>query len=139
MKTLSVDESVPTEEMSRAIFAAHMKHWDLYDFGIWLFSKKTNAEFVGYCGLRNYRLSDADEIELYFGLRSRFFRLGFGTEMARAVTDIGFTELRLTSIIGFTAESNAGSRALMTKLGMSHDGIIEHAGLPHLMYRLRHF
>jgi RimJ/RimL family protein N-acetyltransferase len=137
MKTLSEDGSILTEKMSRAIFERHTLHWDATHFGIWLFSLTATGEAIGYCGLRKYSLQGAEELELFFGLHSRFFRKGFGTEMARAVVDVGFHGLNLASVIAFTLADNAGSRALMVKLGMKYEGVLEHAGLPHVLYRLR--
>jgi ribosomal-protein-alanine N-acetyltransferase len=59
-----------------------------------------------------------------------------GTEIAQAVLTVGFTEIRAPSVIGFTLSTNRASRALMTKLGMTYEGPMEHAGLPHQLYRL---
>lgn len=136
MKTLSADGSVLAEETSRAILDQHLRHWAAYDFGMWVFLQRRNEEAIGYCGLRQYELQGAAEIELFFGVRSKFFRMGFGTEMARAVIAIGFQEIGLSSVIAFTLKDNAGSRALMATIGMGYQRLIEHAGLPHLMYRL---
>jgi ribosomal-protein-alanine N-acetyltransferase len=138
MKTLSEDGSILTEETSRAIFERHMLHWEKNYFGMWLFSLTRSGEAIGYCGLRNYTLQGTEEMELFFGVHSRFFRLAFGTEMARAVVDIGFRVLNLTSVIGFTLADNVGSTALMVGLGMKYDGLVEHAGLPRLLYRLKY-
>jgi RimJ/RimL family protein N-acetyltransferase len=39
------------------------------------------------------------------------------------------------SVIGFTLEDNVASRTLMMNLGMKYEGLIEHAGLPHVTHR----
>jgi [ribosomal protein S5]-alanine N-acetyltransferase len=137
MQTLSTDGSVPSEELSRTVFVRHMRHWEQHGFGLWLFSPLSTADVIGYCGLRKYPLRGIEETELFFGLRSEFFRQGFGTEMARAVVTIGFQDINADSIVSFTLNDNVASRALMTKVGMSFEKMIERAGLPHLMYRLK--
>lgn len=137
IKTLSADGFIPSEEMSREIFHRHLRHWEEHQFGVWLFSTPPADNVVGYCGLRRQTSLAPDEIELLYGLRSPFFRLGFWMEMARAVVALGFREIRPRSIVGFTSDDNVASRALMTKLGMEYEGVVEHAGLPHLRYRLR--
>jgi len=136
MKALSVDGSILTERQSREVLDRHLKHWESSGFGIWLFSTKSNGASIGYCGLRRYELHGREEIELFYGVRSRHFRRGFGFEMASTVVGQGFKELGLPSIIAFTLEENAASRGLMVKLGMKYEGVIEHAGLPHVLYRL---
>jgi ribosomal-protein-alanine N-acetyltransferase len=136
MMTLSVNGSILTEKESRGIFDRHLRHWDAHQFGIWMFSTKSNHESIGYCGLRTYELDDRPEIELFFGVRSCYFRMGYGFEMASAVVAAGFKKLSLPSVIAFTLVENSASRALMTKLGMRYEGIVEHAGIRHVLYRL---
>jgi len=136
MKTLSVNGSILTEKESRDALDRHLKHWDAYEFGIWLFSISSSGESIGYCGLRNYELNSRPETELFYGVHSRYFRMGYGIEMARAVVDSGFRNLDIPSVIAFTLADNTASRALMMKLGMRYEGVIEHAGMPHVLYRL---
>ena len=136
MKTLSVDGSVLTEKESREVLDRHLRHWDRNEFGIWLFSNLSNGKSIGYCGLRKYELGGEPETELFYGVRSKFFRMGYGFEMASAVVDAGFKDLDLRSVIAFTLADNSASRALMMKLGMQYEGVIEHACMPHVLYRL---
>jgi len=136
MMTLSVNGSTLTEKESRAVFDRHLRHWDAHQFGIWMFSAASNHESIGYCGLRKYELEDRSETELFYGVHSRYFRMGYGFEMASTVVAAGFKELNLPSVIAFTLAENSASRALMMKLGMRYEGIIEHAGMPHVLYRL---
>lgn len=136
MKSLSADGSTLTERLSREVLDRHLKHWESHGFGIWLFSAKIDGANIGYCGLRRYELQDCDETELFYGIRSRYFRRGYGFEMANAAVGQGFTELGLPSVIAFTLEENVASRGLMVKLGMQYEGVIEHVGLPHVLYRL---
>ncbi len=136
MKTLSVNGSILTEKESRGVLDRHLRHWDANEFGIWLFSNSSSGESIGYCGLRNYELNGRPETELFYGVRSRYFRMGYGIEMARAVVDAGFRNLDIPNIIAFTLADNTASLALMMKLGMRYEGVIEHAGMPHDLYRL---
>jgi RimJ/RimL family protein N-acetyltransferase len=76
------------------------------------------------------------EIELFYALRPAYFQRGLGTEMARAVVGIGLRDLRLASVVAFTLPDNVASRRVMEKVGMQYQGVIEHAGLPHVLYRI---
>ena len=136
MKTLAVDGSVLSKKESREAFDRHLRHWDAHGFGIWLFSDLSSDESIGYCGLRTYELDGQPETELFYGVRSRHFRMGYGYEMARAVVGVGFKNLSFPSVIALTLAENIASRALMVKLGMRYEGVVEHAGLPHELYRL---
>ena len=87
-------------------------------------------------GIRNYLLHAESAIEIFFALRSPYFRRAFGTEMALAVMQIGFGDVGAESLVGFTLPENVGSRHLMEKLGMHYEGAVEQAGLPHVLYRI---
>jgi len=71
---------------------------------------------------------------------------GFATEAAQAAIDDGFTRVGLPEIVSFTAEINERSRAVMRRLGMTHDPAedFDHPSLPegdplsrHVLYRIR--
>jgi RimJ/RimL family protein N-acetyltransferase len=44
--------------------------------------------------------------------------------------------LGLDDIVAFTLPTNDASRRVMEKLGFSYERDIEHAGMPHVLYRL---
>lgn len=136
MRTLAVRGDIASAEEIAATSERHLRHWAVHDFGLWMFCDSATGQFIGNCGLRSYTLRGSLETELGYALRSPFFRMGYGTEMARAVVGIGFGELDLQSIISFTMPDNTASLGVMAKLGMRCEGRIEHAGLPHVLYRL---
>jgi RimJ/RimL family protein N-acetyltransferase len=103
---------------------------------VWQIFETASGAYIGQCGIRNYLLQAESAIELFFALRSPYFRRGFGTEMARAVIQIGFRDVGAESLVGFTLPDNVGSRRLMEKLGMHYERMVEHAGLPHVLYRI---
>jgi RimJ/RimL family protein N-acetyltransferase len=135
MRTLSADGRVLDEPTTRDILTQHLAHWNTHGFGLWLFVRRSDGAEIGYCGLRNYNLDGIDEIELFFGIASAFFRRGYGTEMTQRVLEIGVGDLGFQSIVGFTLDRNRASRALMEKLGMQFGGVVNHADLPHRLYR----
>jgi RimJ/RimL family protein N-acetyltransferase len=70
---------------------------------------------------------------------------GYATEAARAAVAFGFEEVGLGEIVSFTTPINRRSRAVMERLGMSHDprDDFDHPNLPpghpqraHVLYRL---
>jgi [ribosomal protein S5]-alanine N-acetyltransferase len=136
IRTLSADGLIPTEDEIQAICRRHLEHWAEHDFGLYQLFETGTGQFVGQCGLRHHEMLGVKELELFYALRSPFFRRGFGTEMTEAVTKIGFREIGARSIIAFTLPSNLGSLALMRRLGMHYEGQCLHAGLPHVLYRL---
>jgi len=130
------DGQIPSEEQITALCERHLQHWARHGFGAWQIFETASGAYIGQCGIRNCRLQAESAIEIFFALRSPYFRRGFGTEMARAVMQIGFRDVGAESLVGFTLPENVGSRRLMEKLGMHYEGVVEHAGLPHVLYRI---
>ena len=62
---------------------------------------------------------------------------GLGTELARASVAVAFGELGLDTVVAFTQPGNAASRRVMEKAGFVFERDFAHAGLPHVLYRLR--
>ena len=44
-------------------------------------------------------------------------------------------ELGLAEVVAFTLAENVASRRVMERAGFALDGTVEHAGLPHVLYR----
>ena len=70
---------------------------------------------------------------------------GYATEAARAALEYGFGPAGLAEIVSFTTRTNARSRAVMDRLGMTYDPTddFDHPMLaadnplrPHVLYRL---
>jgi len=71
---------------------------------------------------------------------------GYATEAASAALGYGFERLALDEVVSFTATTNERSRAVMRRLGMTHnsDDDFEHPSLspghplrPHVLYRMK--
>jgi ribosomal-protein-alanine N-acetyltransferase len=72
---------------------------------------------------------------------------GYATEAAREAVRFGFEDVGLEQIVSFTVPANVRSRAVMERLGMTHDPTddFDHPRLPegdplrrHVLYRLDH-
>jgi RimJ/RimL family protein N-acetyltransferase len=58
-----------------------------------------------------------------FWLNRRFWRQGYGTEMARALLSFGFDELRLQRIFAWCDAENISSAKILEKIGMRREGV----------------
>ena len=58
------------------------------------------------------------EIGLFYSVLPAHRRLGYASEAARALVDFAFDRLRLGRIVATTEHDNAGSQAVMRRLGM---------------------
>lgn len=85
-------------------------------------------------------------VEILWRLARSSWGRGYATEAAREACRIAFEELRLKEIVSFTVPANQRSRAVMERIGMTHDprDDFDHPKLAqghplrrHVLYRLR--
>jgi RimJ/RimL family protein N-acetyltransferase len=116
-------------------------------FGLWALEVRATGELIGFTGLAvpEFEAHFTPAVEVGWRLARSAWGNGYATEAARAALDFGFGEVGLAEVVSFTSVANARSRAVMERLGMSHDpdDDFEHPGLPaghpqrpHILYRL---
>jgi ribosomal-protein-alanine N-acetyltransferase len=122
-----------TADRARAMLEASIRHWDRWGFGAWTILAQ--GEAIGYAGVRHTEIAGRPEVELMWFVHPDHWNRGYATEMAREAIRVAFEVLELDDVVAFTVVANAPSRAVMEKLGMTREREIEHAGLPHVLYR----
>ncbi len=117
-------------------------------FGLWAVEMPGEIGLAGFVGLinqTNEQLPFAPAVEVGWRLSRESWGRGIATEAARASLEFGFGELGLQEIVSFTTVANQRSRAVMERLGMSHDPgedflhpaiVPGHPLAPHVIYRL---
>jgi RimJ/RimL family protein N-acetyltransferase len=135
--TLSVDGKPFAEDATRAALDSAIEHWRRHGFGIRYFFERAGGDFVGYCGLRHAIVEGSEVIELLYAVRAAHWRKGYGAEMALVAVREGFERFGFQEIVAFTLPTNSGSRGVMEQCGMRYQRDIIHAGLRHVLYRIR--
>jgi [ribosomal protein S5]-alanine N-acetyltransferase len=120
---------------ARATLAKFIDHWQRWGFGLWTVLLP-DGEVVGHAGAQYTTVDGRRQVELGWFIDPGHWRQGYATEMAREAVRVAFDVLGLDDVVAFTVDRNAASRAVMEKLGMTYVRDIEHAGLPHVLYRL---
>lgn len=128
---------VRSDEQTRHYVAENLAHWDRHGYGLWIFRDRATGAFVGRGGLRHVTLEDTPEIEVTYSLARASWGKGFATEIATASLDVGVQQLGLTNIVAFALPENGASRRVMEKVGFAYERGVEHAGVPHVLYRLK--
>ena len=116
-------------------------------YGLWAVEVPGVAEFIGYVGLNvpTFEAAFTPCVEIGWRLAADHWGKGYATEAAHAVLDYGFGTLGLREIVSFTVPANVRSRAVMRRIGMTHDPVEEfdHSRIPaghplrrHVLYRL---
>lgn len=95
--------------------------WREDGFGLWALERLDDGTFIGFTGLSVPSWAPAPGVEIGWRLARRAWGLGYATEAALATLGFAFDTLRLERLVSFTAASNARSRAVMERIGMTHD------------------
>jgi ribosomal-protein-alanine N-acetyltransferase len=88
-------------------------------WGLWAVEVLEGPEFIGFVGIWNNPTLQA--VEVGWRLDHPYWGHGYATEAAAASLAYGFTEVGLAEIQSCTATPNEPSRAVMRRIGMTHD------------------
>lgn len=141
-QTMTRQESDALVERARTHFAKH-------GFGLWAVEVPGVAEFIGFTGLivPNWEAAFTPCVEVGWRLAPEHWGHGYATEAAGAAVRFGFETAGLREILSFTVPANGRSRAVMQRLGMTHDPADDfdhpllsegHSLRKHVLYRLAH-
>jgi [ribosomal protein S5]-alanine N-acetyltransferase len=111
-------------------------HWTDHGYGAWIMHTASGP--IGYCGLARTDVGGPGGVELLYAQLPTAWGHGYVTEAARAVLDVAFDPLAglgLDEVVAFTLPTNRASQAVMERTGFTFAGDVEHAGLPHVLYR----
>jgi [ribosomal protein S5]-alanine N-acetyltransferase len=111
-------------------------HWSDHGFGPWVLIDRQTAAFVGRGGLHWTTVEETAMVELAWSIEPHLHGKGIATEMANASVDWA-RELRFEELIALVLPANLASRRVAEKVGCELSGEVEHASLPHLLFRLR--
>ncbi|MDQ6909296.1 MAG: GNAT family N-acetyltransferase [Actinomycetota bacterium] len=116
-------------------------------FGLWAVEVPGGVPFIGFVGLNPvpFEACFTPAVEVGWRLARRYWGRGYATEAAKAAVEYGFGEAGLEEIVSFATRENRRSRAVMERLGMTHDPAddFDHPNLaaddpfrPHVLYRI---
>jgi ribosomal-protein-alanine N-acetyltransferase len=120
-----------------AYLEMNMKHWADHGFGMWMLRDAATLAVIGRAILRHLDVDGVDEVEVGYGFMPGYWGLGLATEIAEACVRIGLEQLGLASLVAITTAPNLASQRVLSKAGLAYERDIVHAGLPHLLFRIR--
>jgi RimJ/RimL family protein N-acetyltransferase len=118
-----------------ALVAAKVREWEHHGFGTWVLRPSADSEPLGWIGLKPTNVGGAGGTELLYAIAADHWGRGYATEAASTVVAIGDEDLGIDELVAFALTTNLGSRRVMEHVGFAYERDIEHAGLPHALYR----
>lgn len=88
-------------------------------FGVSIRHKQSGI-VIGWCGLGALDC-DPSEVELFYGLNSKYWKHGYGFESAQLMLRYGFRAIGLQRIVAVVEKENIGSRRIIEKLHMEFE------------------
>jgi RimJ/RimL family protein N-acetyltransferase len=111
-------------------------HWSDHGFGPWLLVEERSGAFAGRGGLAWTSVQGTARVELPWSIEPHLQGNGLATEAATAACEWA-GEMRFDEVVALVLPANLPSRRVAEKAGFERNGEVEHAGLPHLLFRLR--
>jgi RimJ/RimL family protein N-acetyltransferase len=132
---------------SDALARSSEQHFAKHGFGPWAVEVPGVASFIGFVGLvvPAFEAHFTPCVEIGWRLSAEHWGKGYATEAARASAQHAFADVGLDQLVSFTTPDNLRSRAVMARIGMTHDEAddFDHPRLPpghrlrrHVLYRL---
>ena len=100
------------------IFLENYDQYKKYGFGRWTVNRKSDNEYLGWCGLKY--IAEYDEIDIGYRFFRKYWNMGYATESARPCIDLGFTKFKLKVIVGRAAKANIASIRVLEKIGLRY-------------------
>ena len=114
----------------------HLNHWDVHNFGYYVFEDNQVGTFLGRGGLQYCKINGKNEVEVGYAFMPEVWNKGYATQIVKELLKIGFEELKLESIVGFTLVENEASKRVLKKNGFILEKPIIYKGFPHDLYRI---
>jgi RimJ/RimL family protein N-acetyltransferase len=128
---------VCTRAEADAMLERQALQWHEHGYGLRAWFERASGRFVARGGLQHTVVGGAEEVEVGWAVVAERWGRGYATELGAASIEVAFGELGLDDVVAFTLPDNLRSRRVMDKLGFAFEREVEHAGLPHVLYRLR--
>ena len=109
-------------------------HWTDHGYGPWVLVERESGAFAGRGGLHWTVVEETAMVELAWSVEPHLHGNGYATEMAEAAIAEA-RELRIEELVALVLPANSASCRVAEKVGCERSGAVDHAGLPHLLFR----
>ncbi|MEP0263869.1 GNAT family N-acetyltransferase [Dokdonia sp.] len=126
---------VPFEDLASAHkFIANYDAYVKTGIGRWAVIRKSDHEFLGWCGLKYH--PEERVVDIGFRFYRCYWGQGYATEIAKATITYAFDELKYPFLVAHAHLDNSASHKVIKKCDMLFVKDFDYDGLPAKLYRL---
>ncbi len=112
------DGNIQTQNQVEEFLTLALGYQERYDMDFCLVFEKSTGQFIGQAGLFHLGFDETqDEFEIAYRLLPEYWGKGYGTELAKALVNWGFTHLEVTKIVAITHPDNIASQQVLKNTG----------------------
>ena len=115
----------------------NVKHWAEHGFGMWMLRDAASTSMIGRAILRHLDVEGVDEVEVGYGFMPEYWGRGARHRNRPGLRAHRLRAARCPSLVAITTPANHASQRVMQKAGLAYERDIVHAGLPHVLFRIR--
>lgn len=95
-----------------------LNRYKQYGYGLWAMIHKETGEFIGQVGLTMQNVEGAQELEIGYLLKRKYWHQGYATETARACKSYAFNKLKQNRVTSIIRDNNYSSQRVAERVGM---------------------
>ncbi len=127
-----------TREQTAAFVTWCQEQYARSGFGLWALIHSDDGQLIGYCGLSEWEIEGAHEVEVGYRLDPHYWEQGLATEAARAVLTYARNQLGQDRVIAIIEAANVASVRVAEKLGMRWEKEAVLHNIPVRIYAIEH-
>jgi len=123
-----------TEERIRSFVDNQIELYNQRGFCRWKLTEKASGQFIGFCGVGNFR--DYPDPEIGWWLAVSHWGQGLATEAARQALQDVQQRVQLPRIVSIARPANRASTRIMEKIGLKFEAEFESEGVQLVRYTI---
>ena len=112
------------------------RHWNAHGFGPTVFHQRTTGRPIGWGGLQHSTIGIGERLTVGYVIAPEVWGCGYATEVAAASVAHAFGVLGASDLYASVLSTNAPSRRVLEKAGLSIHREIDHGDHVEVIYRI---
>lgn len=115
---LGLDPAEPAQDLAALWINKQLERYERDELGMLAVIEKQSGDFIGQCGILSRTIEDKAELEIAYSLKPKYWKQGYGTEMAKQMRKFGTAQELTERFISIIHKDNQDSMRVAEKNGM---------------------